>query len=149
MNETPSQTVGPFFAIGMRWLDGVGDGALTLTGRVLDGNGDPVPDAVVEAWVARSFRRAFTDPGGAYRVQIDRPPVARAGQRYVELSVFARGLLQRVLTRAYLADGPDPFLDSLPPERRATLHAEVGADGSGARFDIHLQGDRETVFLAW
>jgi protocatechuate 3,4-dioxygenase alpha subunit len=149
MNETPSQTVGPFFSIGLRWLDGVGGGALEVTGRVFDGNGDPVPDALVEATAAASFRRAFTDADGVYRFRIDRPRAAAGQQRYVELSVFARGLLQRVLTRAYLAGGADPLLDALPPARRATLLADVEPGGARARFDIHLQGDRETVFLAW
>ena len=73
MNETPSQTVGPFFSIGLRWLNGVGDGALEVTGRVLDGAGDSVPDALVEASTADAFRRAFTDTDGVYRFRINRP----------------------------------------------------------------------------
>src|SRR4051812_2277588 len=149
VNETPSQTVGPFFSIGLGRLAGEGDGPLELSGRVLDGDGEPVPDALVETVASGSFRRAFTDDDGRYRVRIESPPTGEGQQPFVELSVFARGLLQRVVTRAYLADGADPLLDALPSQRRATLLAEVDAAGTSARFDIHLQGEQETVFLAW
>ncbi len=147
MSETPSQTVGPFFAIGLRWLDGVGGGSVVLHGQVLDGDGNGVPDAVVEAVSRGSLRRSMTVPDGSYRIRVE--PSTHGGQPYVELSVFARGLLQRVLTRAYLAGGPDPLLDTLAPERRATLLADVDAARTSARFDVHLQGEQETVFLAW
>jgi protocatechuate 3,4-dioxygenase alpha subunit len=112
VNETPSQTVGPFFAIGMAPRD-VPGGELTLSGRVLDGAGNPVPDAVVESWQAEGWGRAHTDEQGRWAIR-----VAPAG--HVDVSVFARGLLHRVVTRL-----------------------EPGGD-----HDIHLQGDHETTFFS-
>jgi protocatechuate 3,4-dioxygenase alpha subunit len=112
VNETPSQTVGPFFAIGLAPRD-VPGGTNTLTGRVLDGAGDPVPDAVVETWQAAGWGRAHTDEQGRWAIQV-------APATHVDVSVFARGLLNRVVTRL------EPTGD----------------------HDIHLQGDHETVFFA-
>ncbi len=67
------------------------------------------------------------------------------------MTVFARGLLDRLFPRAYLPDpesfGPDPLLDGLDEERRQTLI--TSRDDTGLRFDIHLQGRRETVFLSF
>ena len=137
---TPSQTVGPFFAIGLPPV--AGTGPVLLRGRVLDGAGKPVPDAVVEAWQADppTFSRCGTDTGGHWEARV-------AATAYVNLSVFARGLLNRVVTRVYLSDAAaDPVLAALEPERRATLVA--GADGDGYALDIHLQGPHETVFFA-
>jgi protocatechuate 3,4-dioxygenase, alpha subunit len=140
--RTPSQTVGPFFALGMPCPDGVPDG-VWLRGRVLDGAGDPVPDAVVECWQADppSFSRSATDEAGRWAVRVPPP------QRYVDLSVFARGLLNRVITRLYLPGVPDDeVLAGLDPARRATLVATATDDGYA--LDIHLQGPHETVFFA-
>ena len=138
--STPSQTVGPFFAVGMPALsDGAGD--VWLRGRVLDGAGEPVPDAVVEAWQADppAFARAATDEAGQWAL--------RVRESTVDLSVFARGLLNRVVTRVYLHEDPDdPVLASVEPARRGTLIATAGDDGY--TFDIHLQGPHETVFFA-
>jgi len=139
---TPSQTVGPFFALGMPCPDGVPDG-VWLRGRVLDGAGDPVPDALVESWQADppAFSRGATDDAGHWAVRVPPP------QRYVDLSVFARGLLRRVVTRLYLPGVPDDeVLAGLDPARRATLVATAMADGYA--LDIHLQGPHETVFFA-
>ena len=166
---TPGQTVGPFFAFGLEY-DGdaqlVPDDhpdALRLHGRVLDGAGQPVPDALVELWqagpdgraprTAGSLRReagAFTgwgrcgtDADGRYAFTTLEP-----GAPFFALAVFARGLMHRLLTRAYLPDadlGRDRLLSALPPERRVTLLAERDADG--LRFDVRLQGEGETVFL--
>ena len=111
MNETPSQTVGPFFAIGMAPRD-VPGGDVTLTGRVFDGAGDPVPDAVVEAWQDAGWGRAHTDADGRWQIRV-------AAADEVVVSVFARGLLNRVVTRL---------------------------DPSATPCDIHLQGEHETVF---
>jgi protocatechuate 3,4-dioxygenase alpha subunit len=112
-----------------------------IAGRVLDGDGEPVPDALVETWdpAARAFCRCATDDDGAWFVVTPRAP-------FLAVNVLARGLLHRLVTRIYLApeDG-DPVLAAVPPERRDTLVAEP-ADG-GYRFDIHLQGPRETVFF--
>jgi protocatechuate 3,4-dioxygenase, alpha subunit len=182
---TPSQTVGPFLAIGLPWPDGPDvvaagtPGAITISGRVLDGAGEPVPDALVETWQAapdgsfahpddprgggdagfRGFGRSATDTGGHYRVVTLRPgsfPAAGGGTEapHLDVSVFARGLLDRVVTRIYFADEPaanaaDPVLAAVDPGRRGTLIATPEpAGGPGRfRFDIRLQDPQETVFF--
>ncbi len=190
---TPSQTVGPFFAIGLPWPDGPQvvpegtGGAIVITGRVLDGAGEPVPDALVETWQAapdgsfahpddprarsagpeeasadpappfRGFGRCPTGPGGEYRIVTLRPGPLPGGDGrteapHLDVSVFARGLLDRVVTRIYFADeeeanAADPVLSALPePSRRDTLIAAPGGPGE-FRFDIRLQGEAETVFF--
>jgi protocatechuate 3,4-dioxygenase alpha subunit len=164
---TPGQTVGPFFAFGLEYG---GDsalvppgtpGAIRLHGRVLDGAGEPVPDALVELWqtdaaglVVRAsgslkrdghtftgWGRCGTDRTGTYAFTTIAP-----GAPFFALTVFARGLLDRLFTRAYLPGHPDDrLLASLEPERRTTLVAT--GDEHGYVFDIRLQGDGETVFL--
>jgi protocatechuate 3,4-dioxygenase, alpha subunit len=156
---TPSQTVGPFFSIGLAGIDAVAPGTpgvLRLHGTVFDGGGDAVPDAVVETWQtvpAPAFGRALCDERGRWSIMTLKPGPDAAGQApHVDVSVFARGLLQRVVTRIYFADEPtanaaDRVLAGIGDERaRATLLARP--DGDGYRFDIHLQGDDETVFFA-
>jgi protocatechuate 3,4-dioxygenase alpha subunit len=155
---TPSQTVGPFFSIGLAGVDAVApgtSGAIRLHGTVVDGAGDPVPDAVVETWQtapAAAFGRSLCDAEGRWSVLTRKPGPAGDGQApHLDVSVFARGLLHRVVTRIYFADEPaanagDPVLAGVEARRRATLLARP--DGDGYRFDIHLQGDDETVFFA-
>ena len=174
---TPGQTVGPFFAFalghdgGSELVPAGHPDAVRLTGRVLDGAGEPVPDALVEVWqagpdgvVAREpgslhrdgftftgWGRAPTDRAGRYTFTTLAPGATRPGAApYFAITVFARGLLDRLLTRAYLPADPDalaadPLLASLPQERRGTLVTE--ADAHGFVFDIRLQGEGETVFL--
>jgi protocatechuate 3,4-dioxygenase alpha subunit len=180
---TPSQTVGPFFAIGLPWPDGElvvpegTAGAIRLHGTVYDGARDPVPDAMVETWQAdpdggfahphdprgaagsfRGFGRSLCDGSGRWSVVTVKPgrvpgPGESVQAPHVDVSVFARGLLNRVVTRLYFADeadanAADPALRGIAGEReRATLLAQPDGDG-GYRFDIHLQGDDETVFFA-
>jgi protocatechuate 3,4-dioxygenase alpha subunit len=153
---TPPQTVGPFFAIGLPWPEGPfvvardDEGAIALRGGVYDGEGSPVPDALVETWQAEGFGRCPTDAEGRWEI-VTRKPAGVGGEApHVAVAVFARGLLDRVPTRIYFADeeranAADPLLSSLHPDRRATLIAV--AEPGGYRFDIHLQGDDETVFL--
>jgi protocatechuate 3,4-dioxygenase alpha subunit len=194
---TPSQTIGPFFAVGLIWVDGPDvvpegtPGAVRIGGRVLDGAGDPVPDALVETWQAdpvgcfahphdprgpaggsggppewspgrstsefRGFGRSATDAEGRWAVRTRKPgalPAPDGGTEapHLDVSVFARGLLGRVVTRIYFPDeaeanAADPVLCSIAdPEARARLVAVP--EGDGLRFDIHLQGERETPFLA-
>jgi protocatechuate 3,4-dioxygenase alpha subunit len=165
---TPSQTVGPFFAHALPWPDGPyvvpagTPGAVWLSGTVRDGAGDPVPDALVETWQAdpagrldtagfRGFGRCPTDPEGAWAILTVKPGAVGEGNApYLAVSVFARGLLDRVVTRLYFADEPandtDPVLAKLTEEERATLIARATDDGYG--FDIHLQGGHETVFFS-
>ena len=140
--STPSQTVGPFFALGMPGRDAAADG-VWLRGQVFDGAGDAVPDALIESWQADppAFGRCATDPAGRWALRVPPP------DRYVNLSVFARGLLNRVVTRLYLPDAPlDGVLAGIEPARRGTLVAKATEDGY--ELDIHLQGPHETVFFA-
>jgi protocatechuate 3,4-dioxygenase alpha subunit len=161
----PSQTVGPFFAIGLPWADGPfavaqdAPGAIWLRGRVLDGAGDPVPDALVETWQTdpavgdgfRAFTRCPTDVDGRYAIRTLKPGPDADGQApHLEMSVFARGLLDRVVTRVYFDDeaatnATDEVLTAAGG-RRATLMAQSTSDGYV--FDIRLQGTDETVFFS-
>jgi protocatechuate 3,4-dioxygenase alpha subunit len=188
VNLTPSQTVGPFLAIGLPWPDGPfvvqegTPGAITITGLVLDGAGDPVPDALIETWQAdadgrfdhpddprgrqggaaksgfRGFGRCATGPDGGYRIVTVRPgslpcPAGGTEAPHLDVSVFARGLLDRVVTRIYFADeaeanAADPVLSAITePERCETLLATAGDRPGEFTFDIRLRGDRETVFF--
>jgi protocatechuate 3,4-dioxygenase alpha subunit len=158
-HPTPSQTVGPFFSIGMctrpqhELVPAGGDGVVAISGRVTDGDGEPVPDAVVEAWDRSGGRwgRCGTDVQGEYRLVSARPAAAAGEAPHLALLVFARGLLKPLLTRIYLPDedeanAADPVLSALEPDERATLVAQP-ADG-GLVFDIRLQGDGQTTFFA-
>jgi protocatechuate 3,4-dioxygenase alpha subunit len=162
-DATPPQTVGPFFAIGLPWDDGPqvvepgSEGAIVVRGVVLDGEGEPVPDALVETWQppgegCRGFGRCPTDGDGRWEIVTRKPAAAGGEAPHLAVAVFARGLLHRVPTRIYFGDEPeandaDPLLCGLEPERRATLVA--AAEEGGYRFDIHLQGDHETVFFGF
>jgi len=175
---TPSQTVGPFFSHALTWSDGpvVASGAdsFWLRGRVFDGSGEPVPDALIESWQAspegrfnhpddprgpvegfRGYGRCPTDVDGQWALRTVLPGrvpgvdgILQAP--HIDLSVFARGLLDRVVTRVYFFDQQsnvdDPVLAGLPPDRRSTLVA--GRSSDGYEFDIVLQGERETVFFS-
>jgi protocatechuate 3,4-dioxygenase alpha subunit len=187
---TPSQTVGPYFAIaltpgGYDWSPSVGNDLVTpdssgerirIEGRVLDGDGNPVNDAMIEVWQADSagryahpadgranpnaafkgFGRTGTDESGAYSFETIKPG-AVAGPNgtqapHIVVAVFARGMLRQCYTRLYFSDAKndgDPVLRLVPQERRSTLVAQR-RDGGGHptyRFDIRLQGENETVFL--
>ncbi|ANJ28853.1 protocatechuate 3,4-dioxygenase subunit alpha [Agromyces aureus] len=178
LGQTPSQTVGPFFGYALPYVGGPDvrapwhSDAIRLHGTVYDGAGDPIPDAIVEIWGADAagrpstergaldrdphgfagFGRAAVDRDGHYSFTTIKPGALRAGSApYVLVTVFARGVLQHLFTRAYFADEPaanavDPLLTSVDPARRSTLVAEPDAHGS-YRFDIRLQGEGETVFL--
>ncbi|GAB3568133.1 protocatechuate 3,4-dioxygenase subunit alpha [Amycolatopsis endophytica] len=177
---TPSQTVGPYLAIGLPWDDGptvvpVGTpGAVWIRGVVTDGEGMPIPDAMIETWQAdpqgrfdhpddprgrvegfRGFGRCPTKPDGSYEILTLLPGAipgedGAAQAPHIDVSVFARGLLHRVVTRIYFpenteANAADAVLGSVPEERRDTLIAEKSEDGY--RFDVRLQGGAETVFF--
>ncbi|MFJ6572598.1 protocatechuate 3,4-dioxygenase subunit alpha [Streptomyces sp. NPDC091292] len=184
MLPTPAQTVGPFYGYALPFPEGEQiapkghPGTVTVHGHVLDGAGDPVPDALLEFWQAdpegslkgapgslrrdtttgghlgrngtdfTGFGRVATDADGHFALFTLEPGAApgHAGLPYIAVCVFARGLLHHLFTRVYLADGPDPLLDALPDERRATLVARPGPHRT-YRFDIRLQGEGETVFL--
>ena len=136
MRPTPSQTVGPFFSIGLPPI--AADDGVRVGGTVYDGEGVPVPDAVVEAWQEGRYVRSHTDDEGRYELLVE-------PAEFVDVSIFARGLLQRVVTR--ICFGIEAVPARVPAARRATLLAWPADDG-GYRFDIRLQGPGETVFFA-
>jgi protocatechuate 3,4-dioxygenase alpha subunit len=152
--QTPSQTVGPFFSIGLcresqNELSRAGTGVehIRIEGVVLDGAGAPVPDAMLEVWhPSIGFGRAATNAHGEYHFDMDRPP-------YINVTVFARGMLVHAFTRMYFSDerhhGDDAVLRSVDPSRRGTLIGERDDRGGRPtyRWDIRLQGDGETVFF--
>jgi protocatechuate 3,4-dioxygenase alpha subunit len=133
---TPSQTVGPFFGFALPLVDG--DGDVRVEGQVLDGAGDPVSDALLEAWRENYFARCRTDEEGAFHFTAPRA-------RFLNITVFARGLLRHLDTRMYFPGEADEVLRLVEPERRHTLIAR--AEGDVLRFDVRLQGPDETAFL--
>jgi protocatechuate 3,4-dioxygenase alpha subunit len=182
---TPSQTVGPYFAIGLPWPEGpqavapATPGAITITGVVYDGRGEPVPDHLIETWQAdgdgrfadlhgyggpsalagfRGFARCGAEDGdGSFEILTVKPgrlPAPGGGLQapHIDVSVFARGMLARCVTRIYFADeqranAECPVLARVPAQRRPTLLASPAGEGA-YRFDIRLQGPGETVFFA-
>jgi protocatechuate 3,4-dioxygenase alpha subunit len=145
--RTPSQTVGPFFAIGLsrtRQCDVVPGGSVRIVGRVFDADG-PVHDATVELWqqgdAGTLWGRCGTARDGSFEFVTERPPDGVA-----DVQVFARGLLRHLVTRLYFPGVSDEVLEAVEPGRRETLVAREEDDA--LRFDIQLQGDRETVFFA-
>lgn len=172
---TPSQTVGPFFRIGLDWpgasilrTASTPGEAIVLRGQVRDGDGAAVPDALIEIWQADAQGEYHGDADAAFRgagrtaVEADggfvfetikpgRVPDALGEQApHINLVIFARGLLVHLYTRIYFADeaaanAADPILNRVPAARRDTLIAQ--RDGDEYRFDIQLQGEGETVFF--
>jgi protocatechuate 3,4-dioxygenase alpha subunit len=179
---TPSATVGPYLAIGLTWPDGEwaaaqgAVGGFWIRGRVFDGAGDVVPDAMLDTWQAdpdggfaspedprgassypgfRGFARSSTIFGefAIFTLKPGRVPDGEGGLQapHIDVSLFARGILDRVVTRIYFADeaeanAEDVVLRGLSDDQRATLVATPSDDGY--RIDFYLQGDRETVFFA-
>ena len=179
LTPTPGQTIGPFFGYALPYP---GDGqlvpqghpdAVRLHGTVYDGAGDPVPDALIEIWQAgpdgdvprtegslvrdgwtfTGFGRAAVDGNGHYSFTTLVPGAAKDGAApFIAMTVFARGLLNRLFTRVYLpldegSLASDTLLSSVPEERRSTLVAT--RDEHGFVFDLRLQGEDETVFLSF
>jgi protocatechuate 3,4-dioxygenase alpha subunit len=141
--RTPSQTVGPFYSIGLcrKPANALVESGVELRGVLYDGDGAPIADGMIEIWDAARGRwgRSGTDEQGGYSFVVPRE-AAR-----LEVFVFARGLLRHQLTRAYFPGGEDQVLADLPAAERSTL---LAVDERGAfRFDIHMQGDRATVFF--
>ena len=176
--QSPSQTVGPFFGYALPYEGGPEvappwhPSAVRFHGTVFDGAGDGIPDSVIEIWGADAaggiiaergsfardghavtgFGRAAVDRDGHYSFTTIKPGPTRADAApYLLVTVFARGLMHHLFTRAYFDDEPDRndrdrLLGDVDPARRSTLIAR--ADGEASyRFDIRLQGDGETVFL--
>jgi len=153
---TPSQTVGPFFGFALPFENdataaaGDSDHAIRVEGQVLDGIGEPVGDALVEASQGDQFARCRTDVEGAFHFTVHKP-VASDAAPHLNITVFARGLLRHLHTRMYFpeedgANRVDRVLRLVDESRRPTLIAR--RDGEILRFDIRLQGEGETVFFA-
>jgi len=185
LRATTSQTVGPFFSIGLSRLkrdDLVGAGAIgervTIAGRMLDGDGEPVPDGLIETWQADAqgryahpeddqikslergfmgFGRIMTDDNGGFRFTTIKPgPVPGPGGKtqapHIAVSVFARGLEKRLVTRIYFPDEPansrDFVLGLVESARRKTLIAKkVAGESAALEWNVILQGPGETVFF--
>ncbi len=189
---TPSQTVGPFFASALTpgknydWAQMIGNDLTTpdatgerirIEGRVLDGDGAPINDSMIEIWQADAagryahpadtrrpnakftgFGRTDTDAKGAYGFTTIKPgsvpgPDGKMQAPHILVAVFARGMPRQSYTRIYFSDeagnGADPILALVPADRRSTLIAKrEERDGQPVFvFDIRLQGQDETVFF--
>jgi len=142
VSPTPSQTVGPFFGFALPFEDDsicAADG-VRIEGQVLDGAGEPVPDALLEVSAEDQFGRCRTDAEGAFHFVVREP---RAG--FLSVAVFARGLLRQLNTRIYFPGREGELPPEVDPARRQTLLALRERDL--LRFDIRLQGGDETVFF--
>jgi protocatechuate 3,4-dioxygenase alpha subunit len=152
--RTPSQTVGPYYLIGLVRRDdsSVAErsdaGSLRLIGALLDGQGTPISDGMIEIWDGERWARSGTDSEGRFSFTVTKPRPRPGETPRFDVFVFARGLLRHQLTRIYFPDEPneaDPVFASLSEEGRETLLG-VAEDGA-LRFDIRMQGDRATVFF--
>jgi protocatechuate 3,4-dioxygenase, alpha subunit len=151
---TPSQTVGPFFGFALPFENDAdattGESSTRIEGQLLDGAGEPVGDALVEAFQVDQFARCRTDGEGAFHFVLRRP-AASGGAPFFNITIFARGLLRHLHTRMYFPDEDelnrdDRVLQLVDESRRHTLIARGG--GATLHFDIRLQGEGETVFFA-
>ena len=195
---TPSQTVGPFFAYGLTpkgrcqwdpnghysWKETIGDNLITpdatgqkirIEGQIVDGDGVPINDAMIEIWQAdaqgryasprdsrarpntqfKGFGRSATDKNGMFGFATVKPgavpgPKGATQAPHIVIAIYSRGMLRQVYTRLYFADEAaaneaDPVLKLVPTDRRGTLIAKK--QGDAYRFDIRMQGENETVFF--
>jgi protocatechuate 3,4-dioxygenase alpha subunit len=183
LTPTPSQTVGPYLHLGLTDARSISciarDGAkgerVRLTFRVVDGDGVPVPDAMIELWQAdsegnyasqdgsadgtgfRGFGRLATAEDSSCTFETIRPgcvpgPGKTVQAPHINVSVLGRGILKRLATRVYFAgdtaNASDPVLTSVPENRRATLLAQPDpARPNNWVFDVQIRGGRETVFF--
>ena len=169
--RTPSQTVGPFFHEALRWKDGgnvtfaESGQRIVLTGRVIDGAGEPVADALMETWQLsplgktptpaagdarpHGFGRVETGKDGSFRIETSLPG---GDAPCLEVSFFSRGLLKALRTRVYLAPldkvKADPVLEGLSGSDRVKTLVAQPDGANGLRWDVRLQGEGETVFFA-
>lgn len=176
--ETPSQTIGPFFHIGLEWQGGekaefgTPGERITLTGRISDGAGAPIDDAMVETWQMDAsgkppasgdtrpggLARCYTGKDGRYRIETVMPGAFSGsdGARYapqLNVTIFMRGLLKAIRTRVFLASAEavkdDPFARAIGDAARLkTVVAQRDAARPGVwNWDVRVQGDGETVFI--
>jgi protocatechuate 3,4-dioxygenase alpha subunit len=170
--QTPSQTIGPFFAYGLTpeqysydfssWFDGdIRDSfdkqnTITVVGQVFDGNDQLVEDAMIEVWQNDKHRQCFgrfgtgTDAKNRFIFQVSKPEPIADEAPFLSVIIFMRGALLHLYTRIYFSDeeelnAKDEILLSVPADRRETLIAQK--KGSVYTFNVHMQGARETVFF--
>jgi protocatechuate 3,4-dioxygenase alpha subunit len=163
--QSPSQTIGPLYGFSLMF-EGSHEAvapnspdAVRIEGLILDGDGVPLswPEGFIEVWEGDQWARARTDEDGLYSVVVRKPattPIPDGGALapYLNVAIFARGLLKQALTRVYFPDeeqanAADPVLELVPEEDRHLLIARP--NGDVLRFDIHLQGADETPFFAF
>ncbi len=170
--RTPSQTIGPYYRFGLRWTDGGKVGfsetgkKVVITGRIFDGSGALVEDALIETWQhtpsnaipapasgsanPHGFGRSDTFDGGVFRIETLLPggPVPA-----IDVTIFARGLLTALRTRVYLAPEADvrtdPLLAAVANSPRVKTLIATPAGGNEYRWDVRLQGEGETIFFAF
>jgi protocatechuate 3,4-dioxygenase alpha subunit len=182
LQPTSSQTSGPYVHIGFAWLvvdnlaaPGTAGERIAIEARIVDGDGQPVNDAVVEIWQAnahgryahpddtqdkpldpsfKGFGRVFTDDRGRFRITTIKPgpvpgPAGTIQAPHLNVTILTRGLMKQLVTRMYFANDPgnaaDPVLARVPQDRRDTLMA-TPVDG-GYAWSVVLQGPGETVFF--
>ena len=157
---TASQTVGPFFSIGLDPLcqnaaAANSAHAITIRGAIFDGDHKPIPDAVLEFWRTGEFARVPTSDDGTFSVALN-PLPEQTGQnaaKHFEVLIFMRGLLKPVYTRVYLANAEalknDPGLKPVSQDRIATLVARQCDAPNQLEWNIFMQGEKETVFLEY
>lgn len=171
--QTPSQTVGPYFAYGLtpeqylydfkqlvgnQMVDPIEHSeAITISGKVFDGNSDVIPDAMIEIWQNDGENQLFgrfgtgTDAQNRFIFSTIKPKSIDGQAPYLSVIVFMRGQLIHSYTRIYFSDeaqlnATDEVLNAVPADRKNTLIAEKKAD-KAYEFNINMQGENETVFF--
>jgi protocatechuate 3,4-dioxygenase alpha subunit len=170
--RTPSQTIGPFYHLGLEWPDSHKVGfaesgkRIVLAGMISDGGGNPVSDALVETWQLsplgsppacaagssnpNGFARVQTGPDGSYRIETVMPGGALPA---IDMCIFARGLLKPLRTRVYLAPESkvraEPILKPLADSPRVKTLIATPAGEAEYHWNARLQGEGETVFFAF
>ena len=152
---TSSQTVGPFFSIGLAPLyqkptPVSSDRTITLAGKIFDGDRQPIPDAVLEFWSGKNFARVATSEDGSYSVAFELS-LTNNPTAFSDVLIFMRGLLKPVRARIYFSDleaiKNNPELKGVPADRIGTLLARKAAAANCYSWDVFMQGDSETVFF--
>ncbi|KPM48914.1 protocatechuate 3,4-dioxygenase subunit alpha [Jiulongibacter sediminis] len=172
MKQTPSQTVGPYFAYGLtpeqylydfkalvgnEMVSPMDDlNCIQISGQVFDGEGKLIPDAMLEIWQNDGEKQLFgrfgtgTDPKNRYVFHTIKPKSVDGQAPHLSVIVFMRGQLIHSYTRLYFEDEPglnakDKILNQVPEDRRNTIIAKKTSNGY--QMDIHMQGENETVFF--
>ncbi len=165
--QTPSQTIGPYFAYGLT-AEQYGypftqvitaknadkTNKIVIEGQVFDGNDDPISDAMIELWhpdIGLLRQGTGSNSDSIFRFETSKPTAKNGEAPHFAVAIFMRGLLSHVFTRLYFGDevvanAQDQVLAQIPSELRATIIAQA-AQGNIYRFNIHMQGEHETVFI--